>query len=112
MEFYDTVMEKSWNFVAKISWQPCLQSILVLIHYLYPGKCQYFWNNHGKIMEFDSEIRLETLDTVLDRTQKMPRIVSLLTSIHIPSYHSLPKQKSSANLPLTSNRNYADYIGS
>ncbi len=23
MEFCDTVMEKSWNFVAKISWQPC-----------------------------------------------------------------------------------------
>ena len=23
MEFYDMVMEKSWNFVAKISWQPC-----------------------------------------------------------------------------------------
>ena len=24
MEFCDTVMEKSWNFVVKISWQPCL----------------------------------------------------------------------------------------
>ena len=24
MEFCDMVMEKSWNFVAKISWQPCL----------------------------------------------------------------------------------------
>ena len=23
VEFYDTVMKKSWNFVAKISWQPC-----------------------------------------------------------------------------------------
>ena len=23
MEFCDTVMKKSWNFVAKISWQPC-----------------------------------------------------------------------------------------
>ncbi len=22
MEFFETVMEKSWNFVAKISWQP------------------------------------------------------------------------------------------
>ena len=22
MEFYDMVMEKSWNFVANISWQP------------------------------------------------------------------------------------------
>ncbi len=25
MEFCDTVMEKSWNFVAKISWQPWYQ---------------------------------------------------------------------------------------
>ncbi len=24
MEFFDRVMEKSWNFVAKISWQPCM----------------------------------------------------------------------------------------
>ena len=24
MEFCDMVMEKSWNFVAKISWQPCM----------------------------------------------------------------------------------------
>ncbi len=23
MEFCDTVLEKSWNSVAKISWQPC-----------------------------------------------------------------------------------------
>ena len=27
MEFCDTVMEKSWNFVAKISWQPCIYTI-------------------------------------------------------------------------------------
>ena len=24
VEFYDTVMEKSWIFFAKISWQPCV----------------------------------------------------------------------------------------
>ncbi len=24
IEFCDTVMEKSWDFVAKISWQPCI----------------------------------------------------------------------------------------
>ena len=27
MEFCDTVMEKSWNFVATISWQPCVKVI-------------------------------------------------------------------------------------
>ncbi len=26
MEFFDTVMEKSWNFVVKISWQPCMSA--------------------------------------------------------------------------------------
>ena len=27
MEFSDTVMEKSWNFVATILWQPCMSSM-------------------------------------------------------------------------------------
>ncbi len=27
MEFYDTIMKKSWNFVTKISRQPCVISI-------------------------------------------------------------------------------------
>ena len=27
MEFFYMVMEKSWNFVAKISWQPCIGGI-------------------------------------------------------------------------------------
>ncbi len=27
MEFHDKVMEKSWNFVAKISWQPWFKTI-------------------------------------------------------------------------------------
>ncbi len=29
MEFCDTVMEKSWNFVSKISWQPCRRAISI-----------------------------------------------------------------------------------
>ena len=28
MELCDTVMEKSWIFVAKISWQPCYNNML------------------------------------------------------------------------------------
>ncbi len=32
MEFYDTVMEKSWNFVAKISWQPCKEYMSVFVY--------------------------------------------------------------------------------
>ena len=33
MEFCDTVMEKSWNFVATISWQPCKRD-----HLLWPSQ--------------------------------------------------------------------------
>ncbi len=35
MEFCHWVMEKSWNFVMKISWQPCK------IHFLYMYICQH-----------------------------------------------------------------------
>ncbi len=37
MEFCETVMEKSWNFVAKISWQPCMFHLIqwALLEYEY-----------------------------------------------------------------------------
>ncbi len=27
MEFFDTVMEKSWDFVTTIPWQPCFKKL-------------------------------------------------------------------------------------
>ncbi len=30
MEFCNTVMEKIWNFLANISWQPCISTLSVL----------------------------------------------------------------------------------
>ena len=45
MEFFDTVMEKSWNVVATISWQPCtavsMCSTVALLCYLLPRWCYF-----------------------------------------------------------------------
>ncbi len=50
-----------WLLINWIMWCFTIYSYSYLFGTCTLEKRTYFWNNHGKIMEFDSEIRLETL---------------------------------------------------
>ncbi len=43
MEFCDTVMEKSWNFVATISWQPCESVPRLMTHRISNKLWNFVW---------------------------------------------------------------------